>query len=69
MAGDDETIYKANDSFVMPENNVTLTAQWTAKPVNYTVNYYWNGTEESLSDSKTGTELLNNTPFLPYRSS
>ena len=55
MTGNDSATYKANDSFTMPESNVTLTAQWTPNETTYTVNYYWNGTAETVTTSKTVT--------------
>ena len=38
----------------MPGQNVTLTGSWTIRSdLSYTVNYYWNGTEEPVAPSKT----------------
>ena len=40
--------------FKMPEKDVTLTGSWTLRSdLSYTVNYYWNGTEEPVAPSKT----------------
>ena len=40
--------------FKMPGKNVTLTGSWTLRSdLSYTVNYYWNGTEEPVAPSKT----------------
>ena len=40
--------------FKMPGQNVTLTGSWTIRSdLSYTVNYYWNGTEEPVAPSKT----------------
>lgn len=40
--------------FKMPEKDVTLTGSWTIRSdLSYTVNYYWNGTEEPVAPSKT----------------
>ena len=53
MTGDNDKTYKAGDSFTMPESNVTLTAQWEPNEAEYTVNYYWNNTTQSVLASKT----------------
>ena len=38
----------------MPGQNVTLTGSWTVcSDLSYTVNYYWNGTTDSVAPSKT----------------
>ena len=43
----DTTVLKSGDTFAMPAGNVTITANWQEKdPVEYTVNYYLNGTEQ-----------------------
>ncbi len=40
--------------FKMPGKDVTLTGSWTLRSdLSYTVNYYWNGTEEPVAPSKT----------------
>ena len=40
--------------FKMPEKDVTLTGSWTLRSdLSYTVNYYWNGTTDSVAPSKT----------------
>ena len=40
--------------FKMPGQNVTLTGSWTLRSdLPYTVNYYWNGTTDSVAPSKT----------------
>ena len=40
--------------FKMPGKNVTLTGSWTLRSnLSYTVNYYWNGTTDSVAPSKT----------------
>ena len=62
---DGSRTYHAGDSFVMPEKNVKLTANWTPKEVSYTVNYYWAGTTIPVTKSKTVTgkhfgDVINN---------
>ena len=49
---DDASI--SDGQFKMPGQNVTLTGSWTLRSnLSYTVNYYWNGTEEPVAPSKT----------------
>lgn len=49
---DDASI--SDGQFKMPGQNVTLTGSWTIRSdLSYTVNYYWNGTEEPVAPSKT----------------
>ena len=44
----------SDGKFKMPGQNVTLTGSWTIRSdLSYTVNYYWNGTEEPVAPSKT----------------
>ena len=44
----------SDGKFKMPGQNVTLTGSWTLRSnLSYTVNYYWNGTEEPVAPSKT----------------
>ena len=44
----------SDGKFKMPGQNVTLTGSWTIhSDLSYTVNYYWNGTEEPVAPSKT----------------
>ena len=44
----------SDGKFKMPGQNVTLTGSWTiCSDLSYTVNYYWNGTEEPVAPSKT----------------
>ncbi len=44
----------SDGQFKMPGQNVTLTGSWTLRSdLSYTVNYYWNGTEEPVAPSKT----------------
>lgn len=64
---DGSKTYHANDSFVMPEKNVKLTANWTPQQKSYTVNYLLNGTSEKVQDPTTktstwGTEVTENAP-------
>lgn len=64
---DGSKTYHADDSFVMPEKNVKLTANWTPKQKSYTVNYLLNGTSEKVQDPTTktstwGTEVTENAP-------
>ena len=49
--------------FKMPGQNVTLTGSWTLRSdLPYTVNYYWNGTTDSVAPSKTvGGQTFNAT--------
>lgn len=50
----DTTALKSGDTFAMPAGNVTITANWQEKdPVEYTVNYYLNGTEQKVAKSET----------------
>ena len=49
---DNSTLTEGN-SFTMPDHDVTLTAIWEPKAVDYTVNYYWNNTTQSVFASKT----------------
>ena len=50
----DTTALKSGDTFTMPAGNVTITANWQEKdPVEYTVNYYLNGTEQKVAKSET----------------
>lgn len=56
--------------FKMPGQNVTLTGSWTLRSdLSYTVNYYWNGTEEPVAPSKTvygqtfGTRITDEVPI------
>lgn len=40
--------------FKMPGKDVTLTGSWTLRSdLSYTVNYYWNGTDTKVAESKT----------------
>lgn len=64
---DGSKTYHADDSFVMPEKNVKLTANWTPQQKSYTVNYLLNGTSEKVQDPTTktstwGTEVTENAP-------
>ena len=62
---DGSRTYHAGDSFVMPEKNVKLTANWTPQQKSYTVNYLLNGTSEKVPTTKTstwGTEVTENAP-------
>ena len=44
----------SDGKFKMPGQNVTLTGSWTVcSDLSYTVNYYWNGTTDSVAPSKT----------------
>ena len=44
----------SDGKFKMPGQNVTLTGSWTIRSdLSYTVNYYWNGTTDSVAPSKT----------------
>ena len=44
----------SDGKFKMPGQNVTLTGSWTVcSDLSYTVNYYWNGTTDSVVPSKT----------------
>ena len=44
----------SDGQFKMPGKNVTLTGSWTLRSdLSYTVNYYWNGTTDSVAPSKT----------------
>ena len=44
----------SDGKFKMPGQNVTLTGSWTVRSdLSYTVNYYWNGTTDSVAPSKT----------------
>ncbi len=45
---DDGTVYQAGATFTMPSGNVTLTAQWTPVPVQYTVEYDGNGSDGGI---------------------
>ena len=50
----DTTALKSGETFAMPAGNVTITANWQEKDsVEYTVNYYLNGTEQKVADSET----------------
>ena len=50
----DTTALKSGETFAMPAGNVTITANWQEKdPVEYTVNYYLNGTEQKVAKSET----------------
>ena len=50
----DTTALKSGETFAMPAGNVTITANWQEKdPVEYTVNYYLNGTEQKVAKSDT----------------
>lgn len=64
---DGSKTYHADDSFVMPEKNVKLTANWTPQQKSYTVNYLLNGTSEKVQDPDTktgtwGTKVTENAP-------
>ena len=64
---DGSRTYHADDSFVMPEKNVKLTANWIPQQKSYTVNYLLNGTSEKVQNSETktgtwGTEVTENAP-------
>ena len=44
----------SSGQFKMPGKDVTLTGSWTLRSdLSYTVNYYWNGTTDSVAPSKT----------------
>ena len=44
----------SDGQFKMPGKDVTLTGSWTLRSdLSYTVNYYWNGTTDSVAPSKT----------------
>ena len=53
----------SDGKFKMPGQNVTLTGSWTLRSdLSYTVNYYWNGTTDSVAPSKTvGGQTFNAT--------
>lgn len=47
------TTIASGQTFVMPANNVTLTANWKKKEAPLTVHYYWNGTTNQVKADKT----------------
>lgn len=53
----------SDGKFKMPGQNVTLTGSWTLRSdLSYTVNYYWNGTTDSVAPSKiVGGQTFNAT--------
>ncbi|MDO5334458.1 MAG: InlB B-repeat-containing protein, partial [Coriobacteriia bacterium] len=55
------TTIASGQTFVMPANNVTLTANWKKKEAPLTVHYYWNGTTNQVKADKTTKAELDQT--------